>query len=89
MMVGFVVGASERGIELESVELKIRGNLNLLGFLNIDPNTPIGFERIEFNYEVKGNGTQADYDEIIRHVQQFSPNYRTIADAVLLSASKI
>ncbi|MGH1518699.1 OsmC family protein [Chryseobacterium sp. JK1] len=88
MMVGFVVGASERNIILESVKLTIKGNLNLLGFLNIDPKASVGFEKIEFNFEVNGNGSQKDYDEIIAHVQQFSPNYRTISDAVVLSLSK-
>jgi uncharacterized OsmC-like protein len=88
MMVGFVVGASAKGIELQSVELRVKGNLNLRGFLNIDSSAPVGFEQIEFNYVVEGSGTQDDYDEIIRHVRQFSPNYRTITDAVKISASQ-
>ncbi|WP_114937615.1 OsmC family protein [Mucilaginibacter endophyticus] len=88
MMVGFVVGASQKDIKLESVVLTIKGNLNLLGFLGIDPNAPVGFERIEFHYDVKGNGTKDDYDEIIRKVQQTSPNYRTLVDSVILTTSK-
>ena len=88
MMVGFVVGATKKGIKLDSVELKIKGNLNLRGFLNVDKDVPIGFDKIGFDYEVKGDGTQSDYDEIIRNVQHFSPNYRTISDAVQLSVSK-
>jgi len=88
MMVGFVVGASKKGLKLESVDLHIAGDLNLRGFLNIDPMAAVGFEKINFNYDVKGEGTQADYDEIIQHVQQFSPNYRTIADRVTLKAEK-
>ncbi|MEN0055217.1 MAG: OsmC family protein [Mucilaginibacter sp.] len=89
MMLGFVVGASAKGIALQSVELRINGNLNLRGFLNIDSSAPVGFDQIEFNYAVKGSGTQDDYDEIIKHVQQFSPNYRTITDAVKILATKV
>jgi len=88
MIVGFVVCASEQGITLESVKLIIKGSLNLRGFLNIDPKAPVGFEKIEFNYQVKGSGTQADYDGIMEYVQQFSPNYRTILDKVTLSVNK-
>ena len=47
---------------------------------------PVGFDEIQFKFEVKGDGTQADYDEVIASVQQFSPNYRTISDAVKVSA---
>ena len=82
MMVGFVVGASTKGIKLDSVKLEIKGALNLRGFLNVDATAPIGFDEIQFNFDVKGNGEQEQYDEIIKNVQQFSPNYRTIADKV-------
>ncbi len=88
MIVGFVVSASELGIKLESLKLKIKGSLDLRGFLNIDPNTSIGFEKIEFIFQVKGSGTQQDYDKIVQHVQQFSPNYRTITDRVVLSINR-
>ncbi|CAH7053785.1 conserved hypothetical protein [Vibrio chagasii] len=86
MMVGFVAGASARGIRLESVKLTIKGALDLRGFLNVAEEAPVGFEEIQFQFEVQGDGTQADYDEVIAGVQQFSPNYRTISDAVKVSA---
>ncbi|MCW1891342.1 OsmC family protein [Vibrio chagasii] len=35
MMVGFVAGASARGIRLESVKLTIKGALDLRGFLKM------------------------------------------------------
>lgn len=89
MMVGFVARASSKGIKLESVSLTITGDLNLRGFLNVDETAPVGFEEIKFNYDVKGDGTQEDYDAIINNVQQFSPNYRTITDNVKLSVIKV
>jgi len=89
MMVGFVSEASSKGIKLESVSLTITGDLNLRGFLNVDETAPVGFEEIKFNYDVKGDGTQEDYDAIINNVQQFSPNYRTITDNVKLSVIKV
>jgi uncharacterized OsmC-like protein len=54
--------------------------------LNVAEEAPVGFEEIQFQFEVQGDGTQADYDEVIAGVQQFSPNYRTISDAVKVSA---
>ncbi len=89
MMVGFVAEATSKQIKLESVELIITGDLNLRGFLKVDKDAPIGFDEIQFIYNVKGDGTQEDYDAIIKNVQQFSPNYRTITDQVKLSVLKV
>ena len=89
MMVGFVAGASARGIKLDEVSLTIKGALNLRGFLNVDPDAPVGFAEVQFHFEVKGDSTQAIYDEVIAGVQLFSPNYRTISDAVKVSATAV
>jgi uncharacterized OsmC-like protein len=89
MMVGFVAGATARGIVLEHVELKIAGELDLKGFLEVDPDSPVGFREIRFNFHVKGSGSQQDYDQIIKHVQKVSPNYRTITDPVAVSVSRL
>ncbi len=86
MMVGFVASASARNIKLDEVKLTIKGALNLRGFLNVDADAPVGFAEVQFNFAVKGDGSQAQYDEIIAGVQQSSPNYRTISDAVKVSA---
>ena len=82
MMVGFVVAASTKDIKLDSVKLTIKGALNLRGFLNVDAAAPIGFDKIEFNFDVQGSGTKEQYNEIIKNVQHFSPNYRTITDSI-------
>jgi len=87
MIVGFVTNAAKKGIKLDSVELQITGDLNLRGFLNVDAEAPVGFDKINFNFDVQGSGTQQEYDEIISKVQRFSPNYRTISDAVELSVT--
>lgn len=82
MMVGFVILASDKEIQLESVDLKIIGSLNLSGMLELDHTVPVGFGELQFSFDVKGSGTQEQYDEIIEHVQKISPNYRTITDTV-------
>ena len=89
MMVGFVAGASTRGVILDEVTLTIKGDLNLRGFLSVDENAPVGFEELRFDYNVKGNGTQKDYDAIIEDVKRTSPNYRTMTDNVSMVASKM
>ena len=82
MMVGFVASASARKIKLDEVKLTIKGALNLGGFLNVDADAPVSLAEVQFNFAVKCDGSQAQYDEIIAGVEQSSPNYRTISDAV-------
>lgn len=82
MMVGFVASASARKIKLDEVKLTIKGALNLGGFLNVDADAPVSFAEVQFNFAVKCDGSPAQYDEIIAGVEQSSPNYRTISDAV-------
>ena len=89
MMVGFAVNAAKKGIHLDELKLHITGNLDLRGFLNVNKESPIGFEELSFSFDVKGNGTDEQYAKIIDNVQRFSPNYRTIADTVKISAKAI
>ncbi len=86
MMVGFVAGATAAGIRLDAVTLTVRGDLNLRGFLGVDPDAPVGFAEIQFHFDVAGSGTQAEYDHLIAEVRKNSPNYRTISDAVTVTA---
>lgn len=87
MMVGFVAGATAAGIRLDAVTLTLRGDLDLRGFLGVDPDAPVGFAEIQFHFEVVGSGTQAEYDRLIADVRKNSPNYRTISDAVTVTAA--
>jgi len=88
MMVGFIAGATRKGIKLESVQLAIVGQLDLRGFLEIDPTVSVGFEELEFNFIVKGDATENEFDEIIEHVRKISPGYRTMADPVKITVNK-
>lgn len=84
MMVVFVAAATTRGIQLNNVSLTIQGQLDLRGFLNINPSVNKGFGALEFNFHVEGNGTKEQYDEIVAHVREFSPGYNTIANPVII-----
>jgi uncharacterized OsmC-like protein len=85
MMVGFVATATAKGIKLDDVQLTIKGAVDMRGFLDLDPNVSVGFEELQFNFNVKGSGTQEQYDEIVEHVRRVSPGYRTILDPVRIT----
>lgn len=82
MMVGFAVGASMKGIELEKLNIKIESGLDLNGFLQTKPGSPIPLKQVNYVIEVEGSGTKEEFDEIHEVVKKTSPNRATIANAI-------
>ncbi|MDQ0247837.1 putative OsmC-like protein [Bacillus fengqiuensis] len=82
MLVGYTVGASVLGIQLEKLELDIESGLDLRGFLEVDPNAPVGLKDVNYTIRVKGNGTKEQFEEIHQKVIQTSPNRATIANPI-------
>ncbi|HVU29620.1 MAG TPA: OsmC family protein [Sphingomicrobium sp.] len=77
--VGYVAGASLKGIKLESLEIKTRGELDLRGFLGLSDQVPAGYEKIEYEVRMKGDGSPRDFEEIHQTVMKTSPNYFNIS----------
>ena len=75
IMVGYVAGASLKGIKLDSVEIRTRGELDLRGFLGLDDSVPPGYEAIDYEVHIKGDGSPQDFEEIHQTVMKTSPNY--------------
>ena len=84
--VGYVAGASMRGIALEKVEIETSGALDLRGFLGIDAAVPAGYETIRYTVRIKGAGTRAQFQEIHEAVLKTSPNYFNITRPVTVDA---
>ena len=89
MMVGYVVGAAVEGITLEKVEIETRGELDLRGFLGIDPTVRPGYESMQYTVRIKGDGTPAQFAKIHDTVRRTSPNYFNIAQPIRLDAELV
>jgi uncharacterized OsmC-like protein len=85
--VGYVTGASVNGITLESLEIRTRGELDLRGFLGLSDEVPAGYEEIEYEVRIKGNGTPEQFAEIHANVLKTSPNYFNISRPVRVNAT--
>ena len=57
MMVGYVANAAVMGVNLDKVEIETAGELNLRGFLGLDPNVKPGYESIQYVVRLKGDST--------------------------------
>jgi uncharacterized OsmC-like protein len=75
MTVGYVAGAATKGITLNALEIRTSGNLDLRGFLGLDDKVPAGYEALNYEVLIKGNGTPEQFEEIHQTVMKTSPNY--------------
>jgi uncharacterized OsmC-like protein len=89
MMVGYVAGASIRGVEIESLEIETKGELDLRGFLGLDDQVPAGYRQIDYDVRIKGKGTPAQFEEIHRSVLATSPNFFNMSRPVKMNGNLI
>jgi uncharacterized OsmC-like protein len=79
MMVGYVAQAAARGVTLDVCRIETQGELDLRGFLGIDPEVRAGYERIDYVVTLEGDGTRAQFEEIHEAVMATSPNFFNMA----------
>jgi len=87
IMVGYVAGASLKGIKHDSVEIRTRGELDLRGFLGLDDSVPPGYEAIDYEVHIKGDGSPQDFEEIHQTVMKTSPNYFNMSRPIKMNGS--
>jgi uncharacterized OsmC-like protein len=78
MTVGYVAGAAVKGITLDKLEIRTNGTLDLRGFLGLDDTVPPGYEAIDYEVTIAGNGTPEQFEQIHQAVMKTSPNYFNI-----------
>ena len=84
--VGYVVGAAAKGIKLKRLEIETSGQLDLRGFLGIDPEVRPGYETINYVVRINGDGTPEQFREIHETVMRTSPNYFNITRPIAIAA---
>lgn len=87
IMVGYVAGAALRGIALESVEIETTGQLDLRGFLGLSDAVPPGYEAIDYQVTIRGDGSPEAFEEIHQTVMKTSPNYFNLSRPVRMNGT--
>ena len=87
IMVGYVAGASLKGINLDSVEIRTRGELDLRGFLGLSDQVAPGYEAVDYEVRIKGDGTPEQFEEIHRTVMATSPNYFNLSRPIKMNGA--
>ena len=89
MMVGYVAQCAVRGITLESLKIETVGEIDLRGFLGIDPAVPSGYENLSYVVRIKGSGTKEEFAEVHEAVMATSPNFYNLARPVTLKPALV
>ena len=89
MTVGYVAQCAMRGITLEKLEIETDGEIDLRGFLGIDPAVPPGYEKLHYVVRIKGSGTREQFVEIHKAVMATSPNFHNVSRQVDLKPTLV
>jgi uncharacterized OsmC-like protein len=82
-----VYHAAARGIAIERVESTLEGDLDLRGFLNLDPTVRNGYQNIRVSLHIKSNATEEQLRELGTLGQRFSPVYDTLTKGVRVAVT--
>ncbi len=85
LTVGFVYNAAARGIEVESLELDVEGDLDLRAFLGLSDQLRPGYEGIEVSYRVEADAPREQLVELCEHVKRTSPVLDILTNPVPVS----
>jgi len=82
MIAHYSIAAAMHGVTLEELRIETEGDIDLRGFLGIDPAVKAGYDALQYTVFMKGDGTQEQYDAIHATVSAFSPNRFNMANAI-------
>src|SRR5215475_4252781 len=89
MTVGYVAQCAIRGITLTQLKIETEGEIDLRGFLGIDPTVPPGYKSLSYTVRLRGDGTPEQFAEIHAAVMATSPNFYNVANAVALQTTLV
>ncbi|CAI2717561.1 OsmC family protein [Nitrospina watsonii] len=67
MTTSLVYHAAAAGIDLENVESEYEGDIDLHGFLDLDPAVRKGYKEIRINFKVKTDADKKKLAELVKH----------------------
>lgn len=84
MMVGYTAVAALEGVTLQELRIESGGDIDLRGFLGLDPAVKPGYDRIRYTVFVKSDGTPAQLERIHDTVCRTSPNRFNLSQPIRL-----
>jgi uncharacterized OsmC-like protein len=82
LAIGLAYNAAAWGINLESLDISLEGNLDLRGFLGISDKVRPGYQSIRVTCRIKSDASKEKIGELFEYVQKTSPVGDIIRNAV-------
>ena len=89
MTVGYVAQCAVRGITIEKLEIETEGEIDLRGFLGIDPAVAPGYESLRYIVRIKGSGSKEEFADVHRAVMATSPNFHNVSQRIALEPTLV
>jgi uncharacterized OsmC-like protein len=84
---GVAAVAQNRGIQLNSVEATIEGDMDILGILGADPDVRNGFSGIRVHYKIDADATPEEIEALVAQSQKRSAVFDVVANPTSVSVS--
>lgn len=88
-IITYQVWAEKLGLQLDTVEVELTGDIDLRGFFGLAKGVRPGFQSIQVQATITGPESQADYDRLIATVEKHCPVLDNLAAAVPVKATAV
>jgi uncharacterized OsmC-like protein len=85
----FVLHATARGVNIESISTRLEGDMDLQGLLDLDGSVSPGYEQIRIKMDIKADCTDAELDELLAFSREHSPVCQTVCRPVPVSVERV
>jgi uncharacterized OsmC-like protein len=82
-----VYHAAAKGITIEEVESSLEGDIDLHGFLGLDPNVRRGYQQIRMKFRIKADVPDDQLQELCAMGPKYSPVFDTITNGTQVQVS--
>jgi uncharacterized OsmC-like protein len=89
LSVGFIYNAAAQGIQVEALEFKLEGDLDLRAFLGLTDQVRPGYGALHVSYRVKSDAPRQQLEALCEYVQKTSPVLDIIRNPVPVSIEMV
>jgi uncharacterized OsmC-like protein len=88
MTTSMVYHGAAKGYKIDDIQSEFEGDIDLRGFLGIDPKVRNGYEEIRVTFDIQGDLTDEQKDDLVRIAEQRSPVYDMVTRGTKVIAKR-
>jgi uncharacterized OsmC-like protein len=84
-----ILHATARGITILRLRTELEGDIDLQGFLGLDPNVPPGYEAIRIRMEIEADCSDEELEDLLDFSREHSPVCNTVCRPVPVTVERV